>query len=122
MTATANTAAREGCDRCYCGCKYWESDRCIDCGTAIADCLADPEWVRENRPRGMTTRRLDAVDLRAAVAARAEDLRIARKHRDEAEDRFIAGRGSRQSAVDAQEWADNCLDRLCEARERMAAA
>jgi len=22
----------EGCDFCYCGCKYWENDRCIDCG------------------------------------------------------------------------------------------
>jgi hypothetical protein len=22
----------EGCDRCYCGCKYWENDRCVDCG------------------------------------------------------------------------------------------
>ena len=22
----------EGCDRCWCGCKYWENDRCIDCG------------------------------------------------------------------------------------------
>jgi hypothetical protein len=23
---------REGCDRCGCGCKYWEDGRCIDCG------------------------------------------------------------------------------------------
>lgn len=22
----------EGCTRCYCGCKYWEDDTCIDCG------------------------------------------------------------------------------------------
>ena len=27
-----NTVAREGCSRCDCGCKYWENDRCIDCG------------------------------------------------------------------------------------------
>ena len=30
-----NINAREGIDRCGCGCKYWESDRCIDCGTLI---------------------------------------------------------------------------------------
>jgi DNA-directed RNA polymerase subunit RPC12/RpoP len=27
-----NLTAREGCSRCLCGCKYWENDRCIDCG------------------------------------------------------------------------------------------
>jgi hypothetical protein len=27
-----NTIRREGVDRCLCGCKYWEHDRCIDCG------------------------------------------------------------------------------------------
>lgn len=47
--ATPNSIAREGCDRCYCGCKYWEADRCIDCGTTIGECLRDPEWVAENR-------------------------------------------------------------------------
>lgn len=26
---------REGCDRCECGCKYWEGGRCIDCGTVF---------------------------------------------------------------------------------------
>lgn len=31
-----NTIAREGCDRCDCGCKYWENDRCIDCGQHIS--------------------------------------------------------------------------------------
>jgi hypothetical protein len=30
-----NKIAQEGCDRCFCGCKYWENDRCIDCGTHI---------------------------------------------------------------------------------------
>lgn len=44
-----NVQAREGCDRCYCGCKYWQRDTCIDCGTTIAECLADPEWIAENR-------------------------------------------------------------------------
>lgn len=29
--------AQEGCDRCYCGCKYWENDTCVDCGTKITD-------------------------------------------------------------------------------------
>lgn len=28
-----NLTAESGCDRCECGCKYWEYDRCIDCGT-----------------------------------------------------------------------------------------
>lgn len=30
-----NVVAREGLDVCWCGCKYWELDRCIDCGTKI---------------------------------------------------------------------------------------
>ena len=30
-----NTIARDGVDRCDCGCKYWENDRCIDCGASI---------------------------------------------------------------------------------------
>lgn len=31
-TDFGNLLAHEGCDRCDCGCKYWEHDRCIDCG------------------------------------------------------------------------------------------
>lgn len=31
-----NTIAQEGVDRCWCGCKYWENDRCIDCNTHIS--------------------------------------------------------------------------------------
>lgn len=27
-----NKTAQSGCDRCDCGCKYWEGDLCIDCG------------------------------------------------------------------------------------------
>ena len=27
-----NEVRREGVDVCPCGCKYWEHDRCIDCG------------------------------------------------------------------------------------------
>ena len=30
-----NVEAQEGCDRCSCGCKYWENDRCIDCGKSV---------------------------------------------------------------------------------------
>ena len=37
-----NLKADEGCDRCACGCKYWEFDRCIDCGVV---------WTREARDR-----------------------------------------------------------------------
>lgn len=29
-----NWNAEEGCDKCACGCKYWENDTCIDCGSA----------------------------------------------------------------------------------------
>ena len=32
-----NVEAREGQDRCACGCKYWEHDRCIDCGTHVRE-------------------------------------------------------------------------------------
>lgn len=30
-----NRWAEEGLDRCTCGSKYWEHDRCIDCGTPV---------------------------------------------------------------------------------------
>lgn len=30
-----NHIAREGLDFCACGCKYWEFDKCIDCGDSI---------------------------------------------------------------------------------------
>lgn len=49
MDQHGNRTAREGCDRCYCGCKYWENDKCIDCGTSIQTCVNDPDWVKENR-------------------------------------------------------------------------
>lgn len=32
-----NKFAREGVDRCECGCKYWENDRCHDCGAEHPD-------------------------------------------------------------------------------------
>lgn len=35
MDKFGNIIAIEGCDRCWCGCKYWEDDACIDCGTHI---------------------------------------------------------------------------------------
>lgn len=30
-----NVAAQEGVDVCDCGCKYWENDRCVDCGEGV---------------------------------------------------------------------------------------
>jgi hypothetical protein len=36
-----NKVAQEGVDRCACGCKYWENDRCIDCGTHVSQARAD---------------------------------------------------------------------------------
>ena len=35
MDKHGNINATEGVDRCVCGCKYWENDKCIDCGTLI---------------------------------------------------------------------------------------
>jgi len=32
-----NYIARGGVDLCWCGAKYWEQDRCIDCNTHILD-------------------------------------------------------------------------------------
>lgn len=31
-----NRLAREGVDRCWCGSKYWEKDRCVDCKTHVS--------------------------------------------------------------------------------------
>ena len=36
-----NLWANEGCDRCFCGCKYWENDRCVDCNTRIEDVICE---------------------------------------------------------------------------------
>lgn len=36
MDVHGNINAQEGCDRCFiCGNKYWENDKCVDCGTLI---------------------------------------------------------------------------------------
>ena len=35
MDKHSNAIAKEGCDRCTCGCKYWEHDKCIDCGKHV---------------------------------------------------------------------------------------
>lgn len=35
MDNLGNINASEGVDRCECGCKYWENDRCVDCGTGV---------------------------------------------------------------------------------------
>jgi hypothetical protein len=32
IDSLGNRVRQEGVDRCFCGCKYWENDRCIDCG------------------------------------------------------------------------------------------
>jgi hypothetical protein len=32
-----NYVAEEGVTLCACGCKYWEHDRCTDCGTVAYD-------------------------------------------------------------------------------------
>lgn len=63
------------------------------------------------------------TDARADVARCAEDLRIARKHRNEAE-RIYTDRPTTenlQAAEGAQWWADTCLETLCLARENLRA-
>lgn len=35
MDRHGNINAQEGVDRCACGSKYWENDRCIDCGELV---------------------------------------------------------------------------------------
>lgn len=42
-----NKFAESGCDRCECGCKYWEADLCIDCGTEF-----DPQRHRAQEETG----------------------------------------------------------------------
>ena len=37
MDIHGNKEAKEGCDRCFCGCKYWENDHCVDCGESIEE-------------------------------------------------------------------------------------
>ena len=44
---TALDKADEGITRCDCGCKYWENDRCIDCGTPVTS-IADHQIPRGN--------------------------------------------------------------------------
>jgi hypothetical protein len=62
-----NAVRQEGVDRCACGCKYWENDRCIDCGgTEVAMDEHSAEIVRAFANReamdedGMAD--LDAID------------------------------------------------------------
>jgi hypothetical protein len=45
-----NTIAQEGCDRCFCGCKYWENDMCVDCGTHINTVLQSPDNPNKAEP------------------------------------------------------------------------
>lgn len=44
--AHGNHEATEGCTRCWCGCKYWENDRCTDC-----DAPFNPAMDLEGEPR-----------------------------------------------------------------------
>lgn len=44
MDKHGNVIAKEGVDRCFCGCKYWENDKCVDCGEHINDVISDSAW------------------------------------------------------------------------------
>lgn len=39
IATTTNQIAINGEHRCYCGCKYWHNDRCIDCNARVIDAL-----------------------------------------------------------------------------------
>lgn len=64
----------------------------------------------------------DLVIARAEHAMRREDLRIARKHRDEAEAHFVANRSpeNERAFSSAIEWADVCFGRKLSARRRLS--
>ena len=55
------------------------------------------------------------IELRATLAMRAEDARIARKHRDEAAARPWSAANQR-AYESARDWADHCGEREAEAR------
>ena len=44
-TPEPNAVREDGVDRCPCGCKYWEGDRCIDCGGTVPEPDNSPEAV-----------------------------------------------------------------------------
>ena len=52
---------------------------------------------------------MNLIDLRATLAMRAEDTRIARKHRDEAAARTMSAE-NRRALDGASEWLETCLE------------
>jgi hypothetical protein len=64
---------------------------------------------------------LSIVNLRATVAMREEDARIARKHRDEAAARPWS-RENQRAYEGARDWANQCGEREAEARGRLIRA
>lgn len=48
-----NKVAQEGCDLCHCGCKYWENDRCVDCGAPVSEKMTEQEIL--DRTRDLTS-------------------------------------------------------------------
>ena len=77
-----NTKARSGCDRCNCGCKYWEQDLCIDCGMKIEDLLRprDEELLRIARKLRFPTlevRGRDSLDFQEVSVTSLKEALIA---------------------------------------------
>jgi hypothetical protein len=73
-----NVIAEEGCTRCACGCKYWENDRCVDCGSPAPT----PEPAKTTRPR------LDSIKPGSVVEI---DLRSGTRSIDRTETVIFAG-------------------------------
>jgi hypothetical protein len=68
-----NAVAQEGCDRCFCGCKYWELDRCVDCRTHIGTIREAEKLfasvVQAARPIAHILRRSQATEVERALLA-----------------------------------------------------
>lgn len=80
MDEHGNINATEGVSVCVCGCKYWENDKCVDCGTMV-----ETVWLRNfaEGARSMAALviswKLDALKVRVGMAEiipwpKAEDV------------------------------------------------
>jgi len=68
-----NAHALEGCDRCSCGCKYWEGDRCVDCGMPVVRVEAVVPGPFRVKPESIF--RVEAAGERVATLFRVGDGR-----------------------------------------------
>ena len=61
-----------GCDRCYCGCKYWEGLRCVDCGGTAVDRTGQVQVFTKLLPSGKLKVTVELGDRsRSKITARS---------------------------------------------------